>query len=429
MARTCVICGGDEASGEQLLEAPCQRHWVCTDDVASFFERATENESLYPPKCCGQLFLLGVYEAHIPFEVSWNFQMKAQGEYSVLAKYRVYCANPACSKFISPAAQTKDPSSNTNYAICQDESCGRLTCTTCKTLLDGASSHNCEQNEDYRKFKQTATEKGFQECPTCASTVELAEACNHITCQCGASFCYVCGENWPGVHGCPPYGPAVYDVEGYNQDGFHRNTGLNREGRTRQEQARADHAEDGDPEDENDNEGDEEGEQFDEFHPVLQHVEAGVRAAFAALTHEEREMFLVNLQIELFEERGITFGNPEEGDENDDGDDEEGDGSLESDDGERDDDLGQASDNEGMIEVEQGNGAERGQNTNDNWPSFTDMTSDDRGNDDESSPATSQDENQPSTPMDVDSVDGQQEEEQEPYWKGPPGGWSSDEGL
>ena len=82
-----MICGGNEASGETLLQAPCQRHWVCTDDVGSFFERATENESLYPPKCCGQMFLLDLYEAYIPFEVQWAYKMKEQGEYSVLAKY------------------------------------------------------------------------------------------------------------------------------------------------------------------------------------------------------------------------------------------------------------------------------------------------------------------------------------------------------
>jgi hypothetical protein len=87
MAKACVICGGDETSGETLLEAPCQRHWVCTDDVGSFFERATENESLYPPKCCGQIFSLDLYEAYVPFDVQWAYQMKEQGEYSVLAKY------------------------------------------------------------------------------------------------------------------------------------------------------------------------------------------------------------------------------------------------------------------------------------------------------------------------------------------------------
>lgn len=93
----------------------------------------------------------------------------------------MYCANPSCSQFLSPATHVKDPSSNISYAVCQDDACGKLTCTNCKTLLDCVEGHTCDQNEDYKKFKQTATEKGFQECPTCASTVELAEACNHIT--------------------------------------------------------------------------------------------------------------------------------------------------------------------------------------------------------------------------------------------------------
>lgn len=87
MAKTCVVCGGDETNGEQLVEAPCQRHWVCTDDVGNYFELATESESLYPPKCCGQIFLLEMYEAYVPFDVLWAYQMKEQGEYSVLAKY------------------------------------------------------------------------------------------------------------------------------------------------------------------------------------------------------------------------------------------------------------------------------------------------------------------------------------------------------
>jgi hypothetical protein len=82
----CVICGGEEKDGELLVAAPCGRHWVCPDDITSFFERATQNESLFPPKCCGQMFMLQEYEDYIPFDTAWAYQVKEQGEYAILAK-------------------------------------------------------------------------------------------------------------------------------------------------------------------------------------------------------------------------------------------------------------------------------------------------------------------------------------------------------
>lgn len=120
-------------------------------------------------------------------------------------------------------------------------------------------------------------------------------------CQCGAEFCYVCGESWQGMHGCPQYGPAVYDEAGYNQDGFHRDTGLDREGQTRLRALTDADADDSD-----------EDEDPDAFHFVLQHVDAAMRATFNALPRQDREAFLLNLQIQLFEERGITFDLPDE---------------------------------------------------------------------------------------------------------------------
>ncbi|KAF3008822.1 hypothetical protein E8E13_010704 [Curvularia kusanoi] len=290
-------------------------HWVCKDDIGSFFLRATETESLYPPKCCGQIFLLEVYEPHLEFDVSWAYQVKEQGEYAVLAKYRIYCANPTCSKFLDPATHVEDESRKLTYAVCQDGECAKATCTKCKALMENFRSHACEQNEDLKQFRQTAVEKGYQECPRCASTVELAEACNHITCECGAEFCYVCGDEWSGLHGCPVYGPAYYDEDGYNQDGFHRTTGLNHEGRTRREEAGDEDDDDGDDDDNSDNEEDNHNDgwdgEFDENHPALQHVHPDVRAVFATFDRDERETFLLNLQVSLFEEQGITFGNPE----------------------------------------------------------------------------------------------------------------------
>jgi hypothetical protein len=195
--KSCVICGGQESEGELLVEAPCDRHWVCSDDVSAFFARATENESLYPPKCCGQIFMLQEYEEYVPFEVSWAYQVKEQGEYAILAKqvhhvsladstltrhrFRVYCGNSSCAKLLHPSLHVINPETKIAYAICEDETCGISTCTSCKMLLkQGAQSHICRKDENDEKFKQAAMENGYQVCNVCGVTVELSEACNHI---------------------------------------------------------------------------------------------------------------------------------------------------------------------------------------------------------------------------------------------------------
>lgn len=126
------------------------------------------------------------------------------------------------------------------------------------------------------------------------------------------------------MHGCPHYGPAHYDVDGYNQDGYHRTTALDREGLTRRERALQHH---GDEEDvEQDDEGHDEDEDDNEDHPALQFVDADIREMFAALPHDEREAFLISLQIQLFEDQEATFINMGLDREHDDGEESHGNG-------------------------------------------------------------------------------------------------------
>lgn len=59
-------------------------------------------------------------------------------------------------------------------------------------------------------------------------------ACNHMTCECGAQYCLICGRPRTALtgcrFGCPSNGPFQYDAEGSNVSGFHRETGLTRAG-------------------------------------------------------------------------------------------------------------------------------------------------------------------------------------------------------
>ncbi|KAF2107283.1 hypothetical protein BDV96DRAFT_693520 [Lophiotrema nucula] len=270
--RECVSCADDEADGATVLyDTECgAHHFMCAECLHTLFKLATKDEKHYPPRCCNDetsVLLISKFEEVLPFEVAWDFQAKEAGEYSINPKYRVYCANANCATFLHPethqthTTSSEAPSSSLSssdsessassgqssktslssvtktisYAPC--DFCSTTTCTSCKTVIEkDVAEHECQVSENEKKFKLTVEEKGYQECYNCGSTVELSEACNHISCECGSEFCYICGKEWEGLHGCPHYGPAEYDAEGYNQEGFHKETGLNRDGRTRRQQ-------------------------------------------------------------------------------------------------------------------------------------------------------------------------------------------------
>jgi hypothetical protein len=118
-----------------------------------------------------------------------------------MSRYRIYCAK--CSEFIHPDNHKTE--ANNTRAECH--SCSTFTCTTCKsTLLERPKDHLCEDcaydgngnvcrsiiikaiaehkcsiPETDLQFKLKAEKEGYQECYACGRTVELAEACNHMT--------------------------------------------------------------------------------------------------------------------------------------------------------------------------------------------------------------------------------------------------------
>ncbi|KAF2792460.1 hypothetical protein K505DRAFT_278765 [Melanomma pulvis-pyrius CBS 109.77] len=314
MPESCIICGDDNTTSP-LFTAPCGNHYVCSDDLESFFRNAIKDESLYPPQCCSEPFLLEVFGEALPFELFWDYQVKERGEYSVQKKFRVYCANPSCATFLRPDIHTLNTETQVTYAICESKDCGTKTCITCRKVLhDGAAEHSCEIADEDQQFKDTVKKEGYQECYACGSIVELIEACNHISCDCGSDFCYVCGKPWAGLHGCPQYGPAEFDEEGYNQDGYHRETGLNREGLTRVRQNLQDigEADDGEEEEE-----EEEDVRFP--HWVVQEMREVLSTLPPELLTEAIEgemMRLIELGELIGEEGRLSAGEDQSEDEN-----------------------------------------------------------------------------------------------------------------
>ncbi|KAG8423170.1 hypothetical protein J3458_000086 [Metarhizium acridum] len=178
--RRCVACMTDVPYFE-TVRCPCT-HEYCRACIADLFQSAINDESLFPPRCCSQPIPLGLNQIFLPARLAGQYRAK-ELEYST--KNRTYCHRATCSTFI-PA-----PFIRGEIATCIK--CQSKTCTICK-----GSSHDGDCPEDVATMDllNVAAQNGWQRCYSCRRMVDLEVGCNHITCRCGAQFCYVCGVKW-----------------------------------------------------------------------------------------------------------------------------------------------------------------------------------------------------------------------------------------
>lgn len=132
-------------------------------------------------------------------------------------------------------------------------------------------------------------------------------------CSCGNEFCYICGRTWDRgcTWGCPLYGPAKYDEEGYNEEGFHRDTGLDREGLSALERFRRHrHGEDEDGDAPDDDDEDDDNNPLEAEMAALgigEEMRDEMRTAFAQMSWDEVQEALDQFRIAAFEEGGVVF--------------------------------------------------------------------------------------------------------------------------
>ncbi|KAI1648258.1 uncharacterized protein F4817DRAFT_334429 [Daldinia loculata] len=163
--RTCDACG-DQKHFAELARAPC-RHEYCRECLTRLFRDASNDESLFPPRCCRQSIPLVKNQVFIDSDVVRHFRQKAL-EFST--PRRTYCHNQNCARFIPATNYLND------IATCGE--CGYRTCMTCK-----GATHNgdCPNDEQLQQVFQLATEQHWQRCQNCWAMVELNTGCNHMT--------------------------------------------------------------------------------------------------------------------------------------------------------------------------------------------------------------------------------------------------------
>ncbi|KAK2766523.1 IBR finger domain-containing protein [Colletotrichum kahawae] len=177
----CISCQ-DSFPVTKLSPCPCS-HLYCHDCLRSLFEACLTDESLFPARCCGQQIPVDDHRPVLGSKLVGQFRAK---EVEFSTPNRTYCHQPTCSTFV-PVEFIKN-----DVATCPQ--CYCRTCAMCK----GAEHRGdeCGQDTATQFLLQLAAENGWQRCFSCRRVVELEYGCNHMTCRCGAHFCYTCGMKW-----------------------------------------------------------------------------------------------------------------------------------------------------------------------------------------------------------------------------------------
>ncbi|PHH87705.1 hypothetical protein CDD83_8521 [Cordyceps sp. RAO-2017] len=148
------------------------------------FKLAVEEESLFPARCCNEAIPVDDHLDILSPELVERYRARDEEHRST---NRVYCHVPTCSTFCSGKAIRE------HIATCPK--CGRKTCVKCKAAQH--ESKECPENESDKKVEVLGKREGWQHCIKCNHLVEKEYGCDHMTCACGAEFCYRCGTAWP----------------------------------------------------------------------------------------------------------------------------------------------------------------------------------------------------------------------------------------
>lgn len=155
----CIAC----SEVRETIQVECQ-HRYCRACITRLITDATVDESLFPPRCCGQTMLLSLVRPFISAELAAKIQQKAI-EYGT--PYRTYCSS--CGVFI----KLDDIEDHRGHCF----RCDQDTCILCKGRYhDG----DCPRDAALESVLRLAREAGWQQCFGCQTIVERREGCNHM---------------------------------------------------------------------------------------------------------------------------------------------------------------------------------------------------------------------------------------------------------
>jgi hypothetical protein len=190
---TCPICYDEVSHPEEL---GCG-HIYCSGCLRHYLASAPETKT-FPLVCLGNETACKI-PISLPlirrFMTPQAFQAFVEAAFrSYLdqhAQELKYCTTPDCQQIYRHSLEGR---------ILQCPSCFSTICSACDE--EAHEGITCQESRDQknsqlqdRLFNEWADENG-KRCPGCRSVIEKTDGCNHITCRCGAHFCWRCGQTF-----------------------------------------------------------------------------------------------------------------------------------------------------------------------------------------------------------------------------------------
>ena len=190
---TCPICTDEISHAEQL---GCG-HSYCSGCLQHYLESAPHTKN-FPLACIGDE---GACKVPISIPEIRRFLQQQVFQALVEVAFRSYldqhaqelkfCTTPDCQQIYRH---------NPNTRILQCPSCFSTICSACDE--EAHEGMTCQERRLYkdsteqdRLFNVWADANG-KRCPECRRVIEKSEGCNHMTCPCGAHFCWQCGKSF-----------------------------------------------------------------------------------------------------------------------------------------------------------------------------------------------------------------------------------------
>ncbi|OSD08202.1 hypothetical protein PYCCODRAFT_395995 [Trametes coccinea BRFM310] len=174
---------------EPAFQVPC-RHIYHAECLLMLVKTAVESTTQFPPRCCRKTIPTTLFESSLTPELKDALTTR---EAEQTTPRRVYCANPKCSRFLG----AHNDSLPVNIYTCTASGCSTRTCARCRSSVDAHTTpeaHACVEDPQRDETLHLGKRLGWTRCPRCTELVERKGGCPHMTCRCGAEFCYVCGE-------------------------------------------------------------------------------------------------------------------------------------------------------------------------------------------------------------------------------------------